>query len=199
MAAALLTLKGQTLEAKLPSEAEVRVSMLGWTEADKADALVQQYQQYLADKDAKKFNDFLQTQDTRGYLFTKEATGYTVKYAWKSDDAITARMVLLVTPGANVSDPFGGDERFQPAALWWVTTVASWSSSLRTSSPVVRSAMPAALASSVSMCISVTKPGFTRTRVWLKSTARSSLPTLMSTKSPSRTCSMSASAGLICR
>jgi hypothetical protein len=90
--AALLTLKGQTLEAKLPSEAEVRVSMLGWTEADKADAVVQQYQQYLADKDAKKFNDFLQTQDTRGYLFTREATGYTVKYAWKSDDAINPRM-----------------------------------------------------------------------------------------------------------
>ena len=109
MPAALLTLKGQTLEAKLPSDAEVRVSILGWTEADKADAVVQHYQQYLADKDAKKFNDFLQTQDTRGYLFTREATGYTVKYAWKSDDAINPRMVLLVTPGANVSDPFGGD------------------------------------------------------------------------------------------
>lgn len=106
MAAALFTLKGQTLDAKLPSEGEVRVSMLGWTEADKADAVVQQYKQYLADKDAKKFNDFLQTQDTRGYLFTKEATGYTVKYAWKSDDAITPRMVLLVTPALKSRNPY---------------------------------------------------------------------------------------------
>jgi hypothetical protein len=106
MAAALFTLKGQTLDAKLPSEAEVRVSMLGWTEADKAAAVVQQYQQYRTDKDAKKFNDFLQTQDTRGYLFTREATGYTVKYAWKSDDALNPRMVLLVTPALKSRNPY---------------------------------------------------------------------------------------------
>jgi hypothetical protein len=105
-AAALFTLEGQTLDAKLASEAGVRVSMLGWTEADKAKQVVEQYRQYLTDKDGKKFDEFLQQQDTKGYLFTKEATGYTVKYAWKSDDALNPRTILLVTPALKTRNPY---------------------------------------------------------------------------------------------
>lgn len=116
LAAALFTLKGQTLDAKLTSEAEVRVSMLGWTDADKADAVVQQYRQYLSDNDAAKFNDFLQTQDTQGYLFTKESTGYTVKYAWKSDDKLNPRMVLLVTPALKTRNPYMWKQQNDSAA-----------------------------------------------------------------------------------
>jgi hypothetical protein len=105
-AAALFTLKGQTLDTRLPSEGEVRVSMLGWTEPEKADAVVEQYRQFLSNHDAAALSKFLQEQDTKGYLFTKEATGYTIKYAWKSDDALNPRMVLLVTPGLKTRNPY---------------------------------------------------------------------------------------------
>lgn len=105
-AAALFTLKGQTLDTRLPSEGEIRVSMLGWTEPDKADAVVEQYRQFLANNDAAALSKFLQQQDTKGYLFTKEATGYTIKYAWKSDDALNPRMVLLVTPALKTRNPY---------------------------------------------------------------------------------------------
>jgi len=115
-AAALFTLKGQTLDTRLPSEGEVRVSMLGWTEPDKADAVVEQYRQFLTSNDSAAFSKFLQEQETRGYLFTKEATGYTIKYAWKSDDALNPRMVLLVTPALKTRNPYMWKQKNESAA-----------------------------------------------------------------------------------
>jgi hypothetical protein len=105
-AAALVTLKGETLASKLASEAAVRVSVLGWTASDQAAAVVAEYKKYLAEQNHEQFAKFLQAQETQGYLFTKEATGYTVKYAWQSDDALNKRMVLLVTPALTTRNPY---------------------------------------------------------------------------------------------
>jgi hypothetical protein len=105
---ALFTLKGETLATKLANESEVRVSVLGWTDKDKATAFVDEYKKYRDNPtpDHAKFASFLQQQDTKGYLFTKEASGYTVKYAWQSEGALDKRMVLLVTPALTTRNPY---------------------------------------------------------------------------------------------
>lgn len=105
-AAAVATWKGETPEVKLGSDAEIRVSVLGFTEPDKGKAVVEQYQQYLANHNAQALTTFLQQLDTKGYLFTKEAVGYSIKYAWQSDDKADKRIVLLVTPALKTRNPY---------------------------------------------------------------------------------------------
>ncbi len=111
--AAVAPWKGQTPEAKVASDAEVRLSVLGFTEPDKAKAVVTQYQQYLTNHNAQEFVKFLQQQDTKGYLFTKEAVGYSIKYAWQSDDKANRRMVLLVEPALMSRNPYQWKKQIQ--------------------------------------------------------------------------------------
>lgn len=103
--AALFTLKGEAYDARHPAQSEVRLSMLGFTPEEKLEAIEAEYKKYLDSQDHEAFNVFLQQQDTQGYLFTKAATGHTVKYAWQQDNADGARMVLLITPALKSRTP----------------------------------------------------------------------------------------------
>lgn len=105
-AAALFTLKGTTPDVRVETESEVRLSVLGWSDADQAAELVEQYRAWMTSADHAAFGAFLAQQDTRGYLFTKAATGYTVKYAWQDTGSPGQPMVLLVTPGLKTRNPY---------------------------------------------------------------------------------------------
>lgn len=106
-AAALFTLKGEAFDARYPEQRELRLSLIGWTAPEKMDAIEAEYQTYAsaAEKDHTAFQNFLQLQDTQGYLFTKAATGHTIKYAWHEGEGEDARMVLLVTPALKARTP----------------------------------------------------------------------------------------------
>jgi hypothetical protein len=105
-AAALFTLKGTTPEVRVETGSEVRLSVLGWSDANQAAELVEQYRAYTNSKDHTAFGKFLQQADTKGYLFTKAASGYTVKYAWQDSARPDQRMVLLVIPGLKTRNPY---------------------------------------------------------------------------------------------
>jgi hypothetical protein len=108
-AAALFNLEGTALDARLPSDAGMRMSVLGWTADDQAAALVEEYRKYADSQDHAAFQTFLQQQETKGYLFTKAATGYTIKYAWQdpaAEEEDSQRMVLLVTPALKTRNPY---------------------------------------------------------------------------------------------
>jgi hypothetical protein len=113
----LFTLKGETLDARLPSEAEVRISVLGMSPAEEAQAVVDAYRQFQADQNAEPLTQLLQRQTTQGYVFTREATGYTIKYAWQSEDALDRRLVLLVTPGLKTRNPYLWKQRNDATAF----------------------------------------------------------------------------------
>ncbi|MGP1609975.1 MAG: hypothetical protein ACTS5G_04645 [Burkholderiales bacterium] len=104
-AAALFTLKGEAFDARHPDQSEVRLSVLGWTAPEKLGAIEAEYEKYADTQDHEAFNVFLQKQDTQGYLFTKAATGHTIKYAWQQQNADGQRMVLLVTPALKARTP----------------------------------------------------------------------------------------------
>lgn len=110
-AAALFTLKGDTTEARLESEAEVRLSILGWTAEEQAKAVVEEFQRYQQNQDHAAFRSFLQSQETKGYLFTKEVAGHTVKYAWEENSDEGRRMVLLVVPALKTHNPYMWKQR----------------------------------------------------------------------------------------
>jgi hypothetical protein len=104
--AALFTLEGEAPDARLASESDVRLSVLGWTAADKQEAIVAEYQRYRDTQDHAAFEKFLQGQDTKGYLFTKSPIGHTIKYAWQENGGDGKRMVLLVTPALKSRNPY---------------------------------------------------------------------------------------------
>jgi hypothetical protein len=104
-AAPLFTLKGEAFDARYADQSEVRLSVLGWTAPDKLAALEAEYQSYTRNHDHNAFNAFLQQQETQGYLFTKAATGHSIKYAWQDEDSERPRMVLLVTPALKSRTP----------------------------------------------------------------------------------------------
>lgn len=104
--AALFTLKGEAFDARDPGQSEVRLSVLGWTDADKLDAIEAEYQRYTGTQDHAAFAHFLQLQDSMGYLFTKAATGHSIKYAWQDGQSREKRMLLLVTPALKVRTPY---------------------------------------------------------------------------------------------
>lgn len=105
-AAALFTLKGTTPEVRLELESELRLSLLSWSEADQVNAVAEQFRNYQQNKDHGAFQDFLQTLETKGYLFTKEAAGHSIKYAWQENDGDERRMVVLVTPALKTRNPY---------------------------------------------------------------------------------------------
>ncbi|MES2623698.1 MAG: hypothetical protein V4628_00330, partial [Pseudomonadota bacterium] len=84
-AAALVTLDGTTDEARRESEAEIRLSILGWTPDDQQVAVADEYQRYSASQDHAGFEKFLRGLETKGYLFTHSPLGYTIKYAWRDE------------------------------------------------------------------------------------------------------------------
>jgi hypothetical protein len=104
-AAPLFTLKGEAFDARYADQSEVRLSVLGWTEPEKRAALEAEYQRYTQNHDHQAFQVFLQQQETQGYLFTKAATGHSIKYAWQDADSERPRMVLLVTPALKSRTP----------------------------------------------------------------------------------------------
>jgi hypothetical protein len=106
VAAPMITLKGSTPEVKLETESELRLSLLGWTDPDRAKVLVEEYRNYLANQDHEALQKVLFAQDTAGYLFTRAATGYTVKYAWQDTDSTDGRTVLVVTPALKTRNPY---------------------------------------------------------------------------------------------
>ena len=103
--AALFTLKGEAFDARHPDQSEVRLSVLGWTAPEKLEAIEAEYKKYAGTQDHEAFNVFLQQQDTQGYLFTKAATGHTIKYAWQQQNSDGERMVLLITPALKARTP----------------------------------------------------------------------------------------------
>jgi len=105
-AAPMITLKGSTPEVKVETESELRLSLLGWTDPDSAKVLVEEYRNYLANQDHEALQKVLFAQDTAGYLFTRAATGYTVKYAWQDADSADGRTVLVVTPALKTRNPY---------------------------------------------------------------------------------------------
>ncbi|MDY6983869.1 MAG: hypothetical protein SV422_12340, partial [Pseudomonadota bacterium] len=104
--AALFTLKGEAFDVRNPDQSEVRLSLLGFTPQEKLESIEAEFRKYATSQDHEAFNVFLQQQDTQGYLFTKAATGHTIKYAWQQDNADGARMVLLVTPALKSRTPY---------------------------------------------------------------------------------------------
>jgi hypothetical protein len=104
-AAPLVTLKGEAFDARDVSQSEIRLSVLGWTAPDKLEAIEAEYARYLDTQDHTAFQVFLQSQDTQGYLFTKAATGHTIKYAWQDAEGADQRMVLLLTPALKARTP----------------------------------------------------------------------------------------------
>lgn len=103
--AALFTLKGEAFDVRNPDQSEVRLSLLGWSSPERLEAIEAEFQKYAASQDHDAFNVFLQQQDTQGYLFTKAATGHTIKYAWQQENDDGARMVLLITPALKANTP----------------------------------------------------------------------------------------------
>src|SRR5690606_31090689 len=88
-----------------PNQSEIRLSVLGWTAPEKLEAIEAEYEKYASSQDHDAFNVFLQQQETQGYLFTKAATGHTIKYAWQQENDDGSRMVLLVTPALKARTP----------------------------------------------------------------------------------------------
>lgn len=118
-AAAIVSLKGTTQEVRQGGDAEVRLSVLSFNDADATQAFVERYREYQGNEDHAAFAAFIKEQQTRGYVFSKEATGYTIKYAWQ-DPADTGRMVFVVTPGLKTLNPYLWKSRNESAAPFTV-------------------------------------------------------------------------------
>ena len=95
-AAPLYSFAGTTPDAKEESKSEVRLSVLEWSSPDQEGAVIEAFQQWKQSQDAGIFEQFLKGQPTMGYVFTGEATGYSVKYAHEN---INGSMSLLIVPG----------------------------------------------------------------------------------------------------
>lgn len=104
-AAALVSLKGSTPEVRAGSEGQIRLSVLSYNDVDSGKAFIERYRQYQSEQDHAAFGDFIREQQTRGYVFSDEATGYTIKYAWQ-DPADSGRQVYVVTPGLKTLNPY---------------------------------------------------------------------------------------------
>jgi hypothetical protein len=105
-AEALFTLKGTAMDTRYANQSELRMSVLGWNEPGQEQAVVEAWRKYETDGDADAFAATLEEQPTRGYLFSKAATGYSIKYAWQDPNARDKRMVFMVTPGLKTRNPY---------------------------------------------------------------------------------------------
>lgn len=111
-AAPLITIKGEAEGAKYPSDSEVRITVTGWAEEGQVASVVEAFRDYSEEGDGETFVSVLREQETLGYLFTKAATGYAIKYATRDTTADGAtRMVFLITPALKTRNP----------VLWEVT------------------------------------------------------------------------------
>jgi hypothetical protein len=108
-AAAIVSLKGSTQQVRA-GEGLVRLSVLGYNDADSTRSFIDHYRNYLEQGDAAAFSKTLRDEQTRGYVFTDEATGYTIKYAWQ-DPADSAHQVFVVTPALKSLNPYLWRER----------------------------------------------------------------------------------------
>jgi hypothetical protein len=105
-AAAVLSLKGSTSAVKYASDAELRLSVLSYDDSASAAAVIKRLSEYQQNGDHAEFERFLRAQQTRGYVFSKEATGYSIKYAWQDPEAAGQRMVFVVTPALKKLNPY---------------------------------------------------------------------------------------------
>ena len=105
-ATALFTLKGNTDAVKYPEDAELRLSVLGWSDADAGMKVISGLNDYKVNGNVEVLKKLLQEQATKGYLFTKAATGHSIKYAWQDTNADGQRMVLLVVPALKTLNPY---------------------------------------------------------------------------------------------
>lgn len=110
-AATVLSLKGTTQAVKYDDDAEIRLSLLDYDEPAAIEQFVERYRQYQQDGDSAGFTDYISKRQTRGYVFTAEATGYTIKYAWQSPD--DSRSVFVVTPGLKTLNRYMWTEQNQ--------------------------------------------------------------------------------------
>ncbi|MDR0781384.1 MAG: hypothetical protein LBF16_11945 [Pseudomonadales bacterium] len=104
-AALLLELRGSVEDVSKAADASVRLSLLSLSDADQNQAVAQAFQDYQGSKNAAAFEKALLGQDTKGYIFTKEAAGYTVKYAWQ-DQNNADRLLVVVTPALKSRNPY---------------------------------------------------------------------------------------------
>jgi opacity protein-like surface antigen len=118
-AAAIVSLKGTTQEVRQGGDAEVRLSVLSFNDAETSQAFVERYREYQGNQDHAAFATFIKEQQTRGYVFSKGATGYTIKYAWQ-DPADNGRMVFVVTPALKTLNPYLWKTRNDSAAPFTV-------------------------------------------------------------------------------
>ena len=105
-AASILSLSGTAEGVKYEHDAELRLSVIDWSDPEQLAAIETAYRQYQDDGDLEAFLDIVDQQDTRGYLFTAAATGYRIKYAWKQDRGNNQVMHFLVTPGLKTRNPY---------------------------------------------------------------------------------------------
>lgn len=104
-AAAIVSLKGSTEQVRAGYDGQIRLSVLGYNDVDSGEAFIERFREYQGNSDAEAFAKVLREQQTRGYVFTDEATGYTIKYAWQ-DPADSGRQVFVVTPALKTLNPY---------------------------------------------------------------------------------------------
>jgi hypothetical protein len=104
-AAVLMELRGDVADVKNDTDARVRLSLLSLSDETQSQAVAQAYKDYQGNKDSAAFEKALLGQETKGYLFTTEAAGYTVKYAWQ-DASDADRLLVVVTPGLKIRNPY---------------------------------------------------------------------------------------------
>jgi hypothetical protein len=109
MAAAVITLEGTTPDAMQESKASLKLSILEWSDEDQREAVINGFKAWKESGETEAFVTLLNKQETQGYLFTGEVTGYSVKYSAQHDDDL---MSLLIIPGLKTKNRY----LWQPAA-----------------------------------------------------------------------------------
>lgn len=105
-AAASMTLSGDAADVKYETDSGIRISLIDWSSPEQMTAVEDAWRQYRQDDDLETFLKTLEDQDTRGYLFTAAATGYRIKYAWKTQNEDGQMMHFLVMPGLKTRNPY---------------------------------------------------------------------------------------------
>ena len=105
-AAAILQLSGTTPATKYETDAGIRISLIDWSTTEQQALVENAWRSYQQDQDLESFLKVVNTQDSRGYLFTAAATGYRIAYAWKEDTEAGQMMHFLVAPGLKTRNPY---------------------------------------------------------------------------------------------
>lgn len=99
----IASFEGQTDDAKYDSQSALKLSVLEWSPEEEQQATLNAWRAWQDSGDASELLDVLQSHNTRGYLFTGEVTGYSIKYARQDADGDT---VLLVVPGLKTKNRY---------------------------------------------------------------------------------------------